>query len=315
MAQQKGSTVDILVGYETTFATAASAGFVLPINSIDIQPSQNLTTPQTLTGTRQPVAPIRGNKDVSGTVVVPVDSDAMWYWLKAVFNDPVQTGSDPYVHEYKIGDTIPSLTIETGHTDLDTDSFIRMVGCKVTTFAVTIGGDGEMVANIGFMGANYSVETSAFDGSPTTVTLGSRIQQLNTALTEGGGAYSDATEVTFNLDNGLDGDTYVIGGSGARGAINEGIASVTGTLTFLFTEDSLLDKAVAGTESALKMTGTRSASAIFELEVQELEYAVAAPPVQGPQGVKATLNFQGFYGNEDETSALVARLTNAVDHS
>jgi hypothetical protein len=80
----------------------------------------------------------------------------------------------------------------------------------------------------------------------------------------------------------------------------------------LFEDVSLIDKAIATTESSLKLTITGGASSVFELEIQELYYERNSVPVPGPQGLLVDLNFQGFYANGGEASGIVARLTNGV---
>lgn len=311
MAHQKGSTVDVLIGYETTFGTAAVAGFQMFVNSFGLKATQTKSAPATLSGTRNPTEPFDGNVAAAGQIVVPVDSGLMPYWLAAMFGDPTSTGADPYVHEYKIADTMPSITLETAFEDLDTDQYDQFVGCKVASMDIEVGGDGELVAGLNIIGANDSLESSSFDGSPTAVTL-ARLDNFEAAITEGGGALANAKSLSFNIDFGLDQSNYVIGGSGILGSIPEGIVGVSGNIKTLFEGTTLLDKALASTETALKLTVTNSASSVFELEVQELQYERNSVDVPGPQGLEVDLNFQGYYTNGSEASAIVARVTNAV---
>lgn len=311
MALQKGSTVNILIGEESTFGTAATTGFKVPVNTFGLRANRPKNTPMTLTGTRNPAAPFDGNLGVAGTVVVPIDSAAMPYWLQKMFGDASTTGADPYVHEYKIGSSMPSFTLEPQYTDLAVSKYDQFTGCKVSGFSIEFGGDGELVGNIEVAGAGESMESSSFDAAPTTVTL-ARLKNFQAAITEGGGALSIATALSLNINFGLDLDKYVIGDSGALGRIPEGIVAVSGNLKTLFEDTTLLTKALNSTESSLKLTVTGSASSIFELEIQELEYERNSPDIQGPTGLLVDLNFQGFYANGAEASAIVARVTNAV---
>ncbi len=315
MAHQKGANVELLLGYEdVAFKTAATAGFNVPVNSFSVIGNQALNGVATLTGSRNPAAPYVGNKTVTGTIAVPADSIAMWYWFKAMFDDPVTTGIDPYVHEYKIPSAMPSMTLETAFTDLATDKFQRFVGCKVSGWSITAGGDAELVSTIDIVGALDSLETSAFDAAPTAVTIG-RVNNFSAALTEGGGALSNATELSLKVDFGIDSDQYVIGSSGVIGSLPEGICAVSGNIKTLFEDDSLLTKAMNDTETSLKLTITESASSIFEIELQELLYERNSIDIPGPAGLLVDLNFQGFYTNGSEESAIVARLTNSEAHA
>ncbi len=311
MAQQTGTNTTVLIGEESAFKTVATVGFALPVNSCGVKGVQALSTAQTLTGVRSPVAPFAGNRDVSGSIVVPADSLGMPYWLQKMFGDESTTGSDPYTHEYKIGSTMPSFTLEEQFTDLTSNRYAQFLGCMVSGWSMTVGGDGELVSNIDVVGASESLETSSFDASPDSISL-ARVENFEAAITEGGGALSNAREVSFSIDFGLDTDQFVIGGSGVRGSVPVGIVGVTGNLKTLFEDSSLLDKAIAGTETALKITITNSASSILEIEIQELRYERNLPDVPGPQGLLVDLNFQGYYTNGSEASAIVARVTNGV---
>lgn len=311
MAHQSGANVVLLLGYESAFKTIATDGFSLPFNTFGVKGSQSLNKASTIRGNRNPVEPFLGNRDVAGSIVVPIDSLAMAYWLKAMFGAPTTTGAGPYTHEYKVSAVMPSLTLETQFTDLVTDKFNQFLGCKVDSFSISVGGDGELVGNIGIVGASDSLAAASFDGTPTTVAIG-RVNNFNAAILEGGGALANATEFSLNLNFDLDKSRYVIGGAGVRGSMPDGIVGVSGNIKTLFEDSTLLDKAIAKTETSLKVTVTAAATSIFELEIQELYYARNSPDVPGPTGLMVDLNFEGFYTNGAEASAIVARLTNSV---
>jgi len=312
MTQQRGVNATLMMGFENSaYGTVATAGYVLPFNTCGLVGSKARNSPATITGSRNTVAPFAGNQDVNGPIVVPLDSDAMPYWLAAMFGDPSTTGSDPYTHEFKVGSSMPSISIEEAFEDLASNRYQRFVGCKIASFEATFGGDGELVANLNVMGAQMSHETSAFDAAPDTVSL-DRVNNFSAAILEGGGSLSNATELSINIDFGLDPDQFVIGGSGIRGDIPEGFVTVTGNLKVLFEDDTLLDKATGDTETSLKITVTESANSIFELEIQELLYSVNGVPIEGPQGLIVSLDFVGYYTDGSEASNIVARVTNNV---
>lgn len=50
----------------------------------------------------------------NGDVVVPLDAEALGFWLKAAFGAPATTGTGPWTHEFQSGAwTLPSLSIKT----------------------------------------------------------------------------------------------------------------------------------------------------------------------------------------------------------
>lgn len=310
MAHQKGSTTVFKMGYElVAFGTPAAAGYIVPVNSFNVRGVRALNRVATLQSSRNPLEPYVGNVSVSGNLVVPVDSVAMPLWMIGIFGLPGTTGAGPYVHEFKIPSSQRSLTLETGFSDLASAKFQRFVGCKINSFGLTCGGDGELVANIGVMGKAQSLEAATFHAG-TAVTM-ARVNNFQAALTEGGSGLSNATEVSINIDLPMT-PYYVIGGAGSVGSLAEEVVGVSGNIKTLFESDALLAKALANTESGLKLTVTGSASSVFELEIQELYYELNSVPVPGPQGLLVDLNFQGFYANGGEASGIVARITNGV---
>jgi hypothetical protein len=311
MTQQTGITSKIVLGFEETFGIAPDTGFYLPVNSCGLVGARSKTVPATLRGRRDPYKPLTGNWNTSGPIVVPADSTAMAYWLMAMFGSPSSSGSGPYVHEFKIGDTMPSFTLEKQFPDLDTPLYEKYVGNKIASFSMGVGGDGELTVSMQAVGVSFSEETSAFDSAPVTVPF-NRVENFQAALTEGGATLSNAMEFSINTDFGLDQNAYPIGNSGKRDRLPEGMVAVTGTLNTFFEDKTLLDKALNITETSLKVTVTESASSVLEFEIQELEYEVNGVPVEGPQGLMVNLNFTGFYGNGSEDSVIVARLTNSI---
>jgi hypothetical protein len=310
MGHQKGSTTVFKLGYElVAFGTPAAAGYILPINSFDVRSTRALNRAATLSSSRNPLEPFQGNLAVSGKIVVPVDSVAMALWLIALFGLPSTTGAGPYVHEFKIPSSQRSLTLETGFTDLATDKFQRFVGCKVNSFAISVGGDGELIATMGVIGKSDSMEAATFHAG-TELTM-ARVNNFQAALLEGGSSLANAAELSVNINCPID-PYYVIGGSGSVWSLAEQGVEVSGNIKTLFEDVSLIDKAIATTESSLKLTITGGASSVFELEIQELYYERNSVPVPGPQGLLVDLNFQGFYANGGEASGIVARLTNGV---
>jgi hypothetical protein len=90
MTQAKGALSRLLLDYETTFGSdpASPNGRSLPFNTCGLEGSQAKNSPATITGTRNPVAPFAGNVDAAGSIVVPVDSTAFFYWLRLMFGAP-----------------------------------------------------------------------------------------------------------------------------------------------------------------------------------------------------------------------------------
>jgi hypothetical protein len=216
-----------------------------------------------------------------------------------------------YTHVFTVGDTMPSFLLERKMTDGSSfNNYVRSLGCKVSSFSMDVGGDGELTANLGILGASETDETSAHDADPTTLSI-ARAQNFHAALEEGGASYAYAPSLSISLDFGLDADQYCIGDGGVRGDLPEGIIAVSGTLTALFRSTTLIAKALASTESSLKVTLTKDWRSIA-FEFPELQYARTAPAINGPKGILLELPFQGYYDDGADASAVKITLVNDV---
>jgi hypothetical protein len=305
-----------MIGFESTFGTAPSTGYVLPVNYGEgVKGSQAINEVNTIRGNRNPRQPFRGYRDVSGPVPVPLDSVCFPYWLCAMFGDPTSDGSGPYTHQWSVANAQPSFTYEKAFTDLTMARYARHLGCKVDTLSIDAGGDGELAANLGIFGAEESWQTSAFDAAATSPAL-ARVNHFDGAVEEGGATSSVITRVSLNIGFGLDKRPEIIpiANAGVRSDLPAGAISVGGSVTTLFNDDgyTLMGKGIDGTQSSLKVTFTASASSIVEFELQEIEYARNGVEIPTPEGLLVGLDFKGFYEDGSDASAVVFRVTNSV---
>lgn len=217
-------------------------------------------------------------------------------------------GVTAYSHVYKVGDTMPSLVIEQGFTDVA--QYFLYNGCKIGKLGLSFGGDGELVASIDVMGAKETLATTSFDTTLTTMVF-DRFANFQAAILEGGSAIANCTEASIDVEFGLDGNTYCIGGAGFRSDIAEGIVAASGSIKAMFQNAALLTKAMNGTESSLKITLTNGAHSL-EILIPELVYERATPGIEGPAGVFVTLPFKGYYQNGADASVIKVTLINDV---
>lgn len=304
MAQGKGSAFEFSLGYETTFGTTPGvpATFQLPINTIEFNATQALNDTATITGDRNATQPFLGYKTVDGSVTVPVDANAFGYWLKLLFGVPVTTGVGPYEHVFSVGDAVPSAFTEKAHTDLTL--FYLANGVKANTMEINFGGDDELVATIGLIGAKETKGTATV-ATPTAVTL-DRFAKFEAALT---GA-TNIKNFSISYTNSLDGDQYTIDNGSQRGGIPEGLAMVSGTLEALFEDDTLLLAARDQTEQSITVTLT-SGTNVLEFQIGELVLEPTGVSVTTPLGLVQSFNYKGYYTDHADASVLQVTLTNA----
>jgi len=300
----------VVIDFETTYNTdpVSKAGKVLNFIKASMSAKQNLTTPGSNTGTRNPVAPQRGFVDVGGDIVSAVDLIGSGYVLKALFGAPTTTGTTDYTHVFKPGLTQPSMVIEQQFPDISV--YNKYNGCKASKYSMSVGGDGEFTHSLSFMGAKETVGAAVYDATATTALVLTPFSNPQITLEEGGSAFALGKSLDLSIDMGLDGDTYVIGGGGFRGALNEGIIAITGTLTALFTDNVLLNKAVNGTESSLKIVCTIAATKAMEILIPEIIYERNSPGIETPKGILISLPFRGYYQDNANATSIMATLKN-----
>jgi len=314
MSQQRGTTVQLIYDTETVFKTTPASGtsMVFPYVKESFKMSRNLITSNTIRSSRNPQMPVRGNRDVSGTVDFEL-SPQYGLLLKHIFGTTVTTGS--YVHTYKVGDLPQGMVIEKYFPDLSTPYWFKYNGCKVNNFKVTIKPEGIITASVDLMGAKETLSSvGSFDPVGATDRGHTPFDGFECTLLEGGTTLGIGTDVSFALDNGLDGNTYVIDGTGERYSMPEGFCKVTGNVKCLFDSVAMYNKAINHTETSLTVTFTKGTGAgtlgneklIFYFD--ELIFKPTAPVVEGPTGLFVTLDFEAYYNNHADATACRAVL-------
>ena len=220
----QGSQSHVAIAFEADFGTTPTTGGVItPIISSSVKASQNLNDSTVIRGDRNPAAPFRGNIDTSGSLTVPVGVIDIGYWLKAAFGQPTSntTGQAPNKkseHVFKIGNTMPSLTIEQGYPDVNV--FQQFAGVRVSKLGFKFGGDAELNASVDVMGCKETLATTTFDAAAKALNF-LPFQNLNATIKEGGVTVANILSCDINFDFGLDGDSYAIGGKGFRTYIDQ----------------------------------------------------------------------------------------------
>jgi len=215
-----------------------------------------------------------------------------------------------FTYTYKAGGKLPSYIIEKGFTDIG--QYFKYTGCTNAKLGMTVNPTGIVDVSTDWMGAQEVVGSASFDtGTPIDNTKisfdGSMLAAAD--VKEGGTATALIKNMSFNLDNVLDGDTFVVGGAGVRGGINPGVYQITGNVTAIFQDLVLYNKAKASTETSLDLTykkGTGDGTAgneSLQIVTPEMIFTPKAPAVAGAGGVTATFDFVGdFTDNADATA-------------
>ena len=303
MPQARGSQSAIVLYDETVFGQAPGTplGTKLYVVSCGIKAAQALADSETLTSVRARGRPTRNNIDVAGPLPIEIHPESIGQILRHTLGQNVTTGTDPYTHTMTIGALPVGMTIEKDHGGniAGAGRYERFFGCRVGSASFSFPQNGYPRAEFNIRGADHLLESSVLDATPDDYGC-SPFSAFEASVEEGGDTLAVATEISFTIDNGLDENGYAIGGAGKRRNMAEGFATISGSLTAMFEDATLINKAINGTESSLKITLSRgnglgsAGNESLEFFLQQLQYERTSPEITGPGGVLVQLGFRNY---------------------
>lgn len=312
MSQQSGANAVLIFDTETAFKTtpASPDSHVLPFISESLRMSRNLISSQTLKSNRNPTAPVRGNKEVSGDINFELTPQYGKLFKHIFGNYAVSGASAPYTHTYKIGTLPAGMCIEKQFTDLATDKYFLYNGCKVNSFKLSAKTEGIISCGVSIMGAKETIGTSSFDATATD-NGHTPFDGFEGTAAQGGVSIGNIISIDLSLNNNLDGNSHVMDGTGERKSLTEGKANVTGSISVLFEDDTLYALAVAHTETTLAVhftkgsgTGASAGNEKISFYMDEVIFKPQAPVISGPSGLLVELPFEAYYNDDADASAL-----------
>jgi hypothetical protein len=322
METEKGTLCTLIIQKEDEFKTEPTTPEAqrLYLSSESISLSRGNESSDVMRGgNRNPTRPGRGLTDVAGDIVTELQAYiAILYY--GVLGTVATTGAGPYVHTFKIGTALPSFLIERKYPTLG--KFARYRGFKFGKMSMDVTTRGFQKITFSGNGAVETIEDVAFDDSPLDLGKVSFDGRSIMVIEEGGQPCAVISKISgLTIDNGLDlgEENYVLGGDGTRDSIPDGETKVTGTVTALFKDLTLYNKAVNGTESSIRVkfafgdgNGTAGNESL-ELKIPELVYSPKTPPIAGPKGIRVELPFEAYYDNSAEATALQLILKNTQE--
>ena len=240
----KGAKAQLLIAFEQDEGVlpANPQAFLIPFNKSSMTSKTDMKNAETITGSRQPVEPIMGEHDVSGTGTVPVDARIFGVILKACFGDPVTTSisTKGFATGTAVNDTIATwnsvtkgafnLTLdgtakEVSGLDFSTCTDLTGVASKIQT-AIRAAG-----TTTGWTGAvvSYDMITKTFKF--TSGSIGSTSSIGAVAATTTSGATDISTMLCFKNATVVNGNTlykhlYTIGDTMPSFVVEQGLLDV-----------------------------------------------------------------------------------------
>jgi hypothetical protein len=316
-----GANTRLIIDTETTFKTdpVAPDGMVFPFVSESISLDRSFSQSKTIRSNRNPQKPGRGNMNIAGDIAFELSPQNIGRMGKHIFGSYGVVGSSaPYTHTYKIAALPAGMVIEKQFTDLATPKYFKYNGCKVGSFKVGAKPDGIIEAGISILGAKETIGLAAYDATATD-NGHTPFDGFEASVKEATVAVATVADFNFSLANNLDGNTYVIDGTGQRYSCPEGAVVLEGSMTCLFLDDVLLAKAIAHTESALELhltkgagTGATAGNEKLSFYFDELVFKPKSPVIPGPTGLVVELGFVAYYNVDADASACRAVLLSPI---
>ncbi len=306
-----GAKTTVLMDVEKSFGVPPDVrgGVRLPINAFGLKPSRAKNSAATLTGRYDPSQPFDGNLDVSGAVTVPVDARAFGHWLKAMFGAPFTSrDAAPFIHVWKSGQDMPSLVMQANYGNI----YGQYSGCRVSSFSMQAGGDGELTATVNMAGREADYADADYNASAASVVM-KRFSNFQAALLSGGQPLGVVTACSLNIDFGLDSTIRALGDQGRVYDLIQGLMSITGSLTVFVADRELLMKAKNSEEISLEMSFSINDANKLTFALPEVQLSYDGPTVDGPTGVKMDHSFTAYFNDSSDNAAVVVTLVNDVE--
>ncbi|NPU85553.1 MAG: hypothetical protein HPY65_13835 [Syntrophaceae bacterium] len=235
MAQAKGSKGRLGYQEETAFGIMP-ASFALKnlyFVSESLSEKINAITSDVIRDSRNPVMPVRGNRDVSGTIKTQL-APSLGTLLRAALGANTTTGaSSPYTHTMKVGD-LPSLFFEKGFTDLG--AYLLFAGCKVNRLSISAKPEGYQDISFDVFGA-YEAQALKYKTQTGNFAVGNTLAggtSTHTALIKGDNDGGETGLLCLLNATGVFQDGEALSDSGTGAAVADGTlgsASVDSSLT------------------------------------------------------------------------------------
>jgi hypothetical protein len=283
-----GSTGNLGVGSTSTF-TRASGSFVTDL----VYPGDIITT----TGFTN--ANNNGNFTVTG-----VSATTLTVGVTSLTTESATSGRSLTVpgHRLSVGTTLTTFTVE--RQFLDVALYQPMRGVAANKLSLSIKPDAIIGGTMDVIGMSAAIPAgSTIASSLTAAPTHDPLTSFQGVLYEGTNLMGAATGVDVSVDNGRTVSPVI--GQNFSLQVFDGMCKVTGTLTAILQDASLLTKFVNETNSSLYLCMDDDNGTDFQsMVLPNLKYNTGSmdPPATGP--VPQSLNFEGIY---DLTSATTIR--------
>lgn len=244
-----------------------------------------------------------GTRHVEGTATAEFSADTFDDLIAAAMRNVWSTNT------VKGGIERQSFTFVDYNADIPDMPYTIYRGCEINTMAITVGASAMTQIEFGIVGR--TMEPSAT--LPAGLTVGPRtltppMDGFSGSINLGATALSVITELTMNIDNGIE-PRFVVG---SKFSIKPGVKrrNVTGTLTSYYEDNTIRNKFLNEEESLLTIDvidGTSGAG--YRFKMPRMKITEAPRPVDGEGDIMINMSYRGLLSNTDGYSMQITKLT------
>lgn len=290
---------------EVTYGVTPAAPDMTPLrhNSVSLALSKDSFQSNELRDDRQIAGYRHGNSQVGGDISSELSFSSFDSLIEAALGgswsvDAPIAGTD----QLKAGTDLGSFTIRRRFTDVGVTQVFT--GVKFSNLSLSIN---SQIATATFSCVGSGMDTvdipSATIGAKSATDPFSGLDV--TTIKEGGIAVGAITELSLSINNGIN-PTFVLG-SPVSGELIAGRSNITGSATYYFQNQTMLNKFLNETESSIEFTLTDPAGNALKFILPRIKYTSSQPDVGGEGEIFLSMPFQALYDVTADSNIVVER--------
>lgn len=299
-AAPKGKLSEVLLKDESAYGTAATGNYQKTLIYEDTLDDPEPFEDDPILGVAQDNARDRSDpapglpEGVGGNLIVPLDLNHFWFWLKGAFGAPttVEDVEDTdYTHTFDSGsEVLPHRTIE---RKAAAAIFFQHTGMLANTLAFEASRRaGYDRVTVGMLGRKQAKITSTGGGTPAAILARDPMPAFLPVLKIDTVAVADVISVQATYDNMASAQDYLGDAEGRpTGHDLDGEATFSGSVRLRFRNAAMYDLAKAKTVFAFELLWEKAAARSLSLQAPRCRFAPAGVPVNGPGRIEQSFNF------------------------
>ena len=292
MARAHGARAQMALAFETTYGTPPASGYTrMPFASATLGAEQPLLNSELLGYGRDPLPPIKDALTADGDVVVPLDAEAIGFWLKGALSAPTTAGTapGPFTHEFRSGGwDLPSMAIEVAMPEVP--RFAMYAGCVVDQLSFQMQRAGLLTATVRLVAQGEVLGTATAAETPAALEL-IRFGHFNGTVTRDGAALGNLVTAELTYSNTLD-RIETIRADGRIDGADPGMAALTGRIEVRFADQVLANQAIAGDPCEIELGWTLPSGESLTFTMHAVYLPRPRVEISGPQGIQASFDWQ-----------------------